>query len=647
MNKLWGVWELGDKIGQGSFGEVYKAQKTELGKTFYSAIKHISLPKSQDEVEDIVHEGYATTTEDVMEYYKDTIDDLVKEIEIMYELRANKNIVDYQDHLIIEKTDGEIGFDIYIRMELLKSLDRYLESKQLKEKEVLKLGMDIATALDVCSKHDLLHRDIKPANIFIDDKGIFKLGDFGVARKLEKTTYGMSKKGTYNYMSPEIYKGDKANISSDIYSLGIVMYRLLNNNKAPFIDKDAKQVKASDAENALMKRMSGEELPDIEGVSPELMKVIKKASAFYQKNRYKEPKELLEDLKKIEQGESVDIDELDKTVSIYEDELDKTVSIYQDELEKTVSIYDTKGKKGVPESDDELRERIRKIVAEESQKIALKGETKYESIRTYYQQFDRKIAAISFIICFLLFIYSLIISSKSGLRNGLLVFPFDIVQSYLTKRVADVISITDFIVLVSFVISLFSRKSQKISSYGYLTNVGIYFLTFIYVLSKNCRVSPTFIIFPLFSVALYFINYKWTLGVKTIDVEEEQKALYEEKDKNLEIYYEKPYQTKKGKFITLGLFLVAIFSMLGMYYVPIKKQSNPINPSVKQVMINNDYIHIRKEASTKSDIMGMVYEGEIYTVLGEKNDFYLIETEYGVRGYIANRDDWIAVISGE
>ena len=645
MNKLWGVWELGEKIGQGSFGEVYKAQKTELGKTFYSAIKHISLPKTQDEIEDIVHEGYATTTEDIMEYYKDTIDDLVKEIEIMYELRANKNIVDYQDHLIIEKTGNETGFDIYIRMELLKSLDRYLESKQLKEKDVLKLGIDIATALDVCSKHNLLHRDIKPANIFIDDDGNYKLGDFGVARKLEKTTYGMSKKGTYNYMSPEIYKGDKATISSDIYSLGIVMYRLLNNNKAPFIDKDTKQVKASDAENALMKRMSGEELPDIEGVSTQLMQVIKKASAFYQKNRYKNPKELLEDLKKIEKGESVEIDDLDKTVSIYEDELDKTVSIYKDELEKTVSIYDTKGGKNSLESDDELRERIRKIVAEESQKMALKGETKYESIRTYYQQFNKKIVLLTFGICFLLFIYTLFIASKTSLRNGLLVFPFDIIQSYLTKRMIDIITITDGIVFISFIMSLFSKKGQKISSYGYLSNIFIFLCTFIYVLTKNCRVTPYFIIFVLFHIVLYFINYKWTLGVKTIDVEEEQKELYEEKDRQLEQYYEKPFQTKTVKIFSLVAFLIITFSMLGMYFVPIKKQSNPLNPHVKQVIINNDYIHIRSDATTRSSIVGMVYKDEVYTVLGEKNDFYLIKTEYGVKGYIANRDDWILVIS--
>ena len=172
MEKLWGVWELEDKIGQGSFGEVYKAHKKELKKDFYAAIKHISLPKNQEDIEEVIKEGNATNSEAVLDYYKDTIDDLVKEIEIMYELRANKNIVDYQDHLIIEKTNGEIGYDIYIRMELLKSLDSYLKNKQTNEEEVIKIGYDIAKALEVCNKHNLLHRDIKPANIFVDEDGV-------------------------------------------------------------------------------------------------------------------------------------------------------------------------------------------------------------------------------------------------------------------------------------------------------------------------------------------------------------------------------------------------------------------------------------------------------------------------------------------
>ena len=83
-------------------------------------------------------------------------------------------------------------------------------------------------------RYHVVHRDIKPENIFVSATGDFKLGDFGIARTIEKTTFGMSKKGTYPYMAPEIYQGKESDILVDMYSLGLVMYRMLNDNRLPF-----------------------------------------------------------------------------------------------------------------------------------------------------------------------------------------------------------------------------------------------------------------------------------------------------------------------------------------------------------------------------------------------------------------------------
>ena len=69
---------------------------------------------------------------------------------------------------------------------------------------------------------------MKPENIFVSRFGDFKLGDFGIAREQAHTMSNMSKKGTYSYMAPEIYKGEKYDSSIDIYSLGIVLYKLMN-----------------------------------------------------------------------------------------------------------------------------------------------------------------------------------------------------------------------------------------------------------------------------------------------------------------------------------------------------------------------------------------------------------------------------------
>ena len=66
--------------------------------------------------------------------------------------------------------------------------------------------------------------------------GEFKLGDFGIARELDRNVNGLSKKGTFSYMAPEMYRGEDYDQRVDIYSLGIVLYRLRNHNRLPFID---------------------------------------------------------------------------------------------------------------------------------------------------------------------------------------------------------------------------------------------------------------------------------------------------------------------------------------------------------------------------------------------------------------------------
>ena len=153
-------------------------------------------------------------------------------------------------------------------------------------KEIINLGVDICSALEVCEKRNIIHRDIKIDNIFVSENGDYKLGDFGIAKQLEATQGEMSKKGTLLYMAPEVFRGEKYDKTADIYSLGVVLYRLLNKNRAPFFPNYPNPIKFSDKEIANTKRLKGEEFPDIIGIGPELNEVLKKACAFNPKDRY-------------------------------------------------------------------------------------------------------------------------------------------------------------------------------------------------------------------------------------------------------------------------------------------------------------------------------------------------------------------------
>lgn len=282
-------------IGKGSYGTVYKCYRENNGEKEYSAVKVITIPQTGEE-----YYGYNTegmTIEQTKEYYRDIVDDFANEIKILESLKGNKNIVEIKNYEVIEKTE-EIGWEIFIEMELLTDFNTYASDKVFTEEEVLKLGTDLCNALYVCNDKNIIHRDIKPENIFVSDTGDFKLGDFGVSRQLEKTDASMSRKGTFNYMAPEVFYSKKYDSRADVYSLGLVMYKLLNNNRMPFLDAEKQIIKYSERQEAFDKRINGEKIPAIKGISDELNEVILKACEYKAEDRYNSADEFRKALEK-------------------------------------------------------------------------------------------------------------------------------------------------------------------------------------------------------------------------------------------------------------------------------------------------------------------------------------------------------------
>jgi|GEM_PF-6374500 len=292
---LWGVWEVESILGEGSFGKVYKAVREDFSGKYECAIKHISLPRNEAEVKQYLDEQLSNDISSAGDYYKQIAEDISKEIQIMHSLRGNTNIVAYEDHLIMPKADG-IGFDIFIRMETLTELSGRVRQSELTQADVIKMGIDICTALEVCATNNLIHRDIKSQNVFINKEGNYKLGDFGISRQLERTTSGLSKKGTYPYMAPEVFKGQEYGANVDIYSLGILMYRLLNGNRLPFLPLAPNVVKYDDNEKSLIRRMNGEEIPAPAFADGGLAKVVLKMCEFDRNKRYGSASEVKADL---------------------------------------------------------------------------------------------------------------------------------------------------------------------------------------------------------------------------------------------------------------------------------------------------------------------------------------------------------------
>ena len=291
----WKDWKIVHRLGGGGFGTVYEIERDFFGEEELAAMKVIRIPKEESDLDDDYNSGM--TEEEVREKYTYIQNYFSKEYQLMLEFKGHSNIVNCHDFSVVPNPDGP-GCALYIRMELLKPLKEVLKTETFSEARIVQLGIDICRALEICERRDVIHRDIKPDNIMMSDFGNFKLGDFGIARTMEKTM-SASMAGTDWYMAPEVAKKMKYGKSVDTYSLGLVLYWLLNDGRLPFVpEKD--RISAKDMQAAYRLRMQGKEIPEPKRGSRQLKAVVLKALSFEREKRYRSGKEMLEALLEIE-----------------------------------------------------------------------------------------------------------------------------------------------------------------------------------------------------------------------------------------------------------------------------------------------------------------------------------------------------------
>lgn len=233
------------------------------------AIKHIVIP-DYNEVEGL------SSAQEITEYYKPCVDKMKNEIVIMQSLNGNSNVVAYFDHKIRElKEQG--GREILIRMQYLTPLEDFIRLRGFRFSDVLRMGIDICSALTKCSEKNIIHRDIRETYILVDaNHTMFKLGNFDVSTILGAMTLGNTKTGTDAYAAPEMVRGEQYDYMIDMYSLGIVLYKLLNEQRIPFFRAGGTSL---DYYNAIRELNIGKEVPSLLKWGDETDKLLRKACA--------------------------------------------------------------------------------------------------------------------------------------------------------------------------------------------------------------------------------------------------------------------------------------------------------------------------------------------------------------------------------
>jgi serine/threonine protein kinase len=222
-----------ENIGNGSFGSVFKCINNIDSQTY--ALKIVKL--NANKFDKILREVKLMASFDhpnIIKYYCSWIDynniDLVEHSESDSE--SNNGSESSQPLIPFNYLDN---YYLFIQMELCsESLTYYLESKEFIYNDRLIIFHQIVKGLNYLHSKDVIHRDLKPSNILFDTHGNIKISDFGMSIKqslpnINTNSIGSDLFGTYLYSAPETLELNEYSKFSDIYSLGIILYELLNN----------------------------------------------------------------------------------------------------------------------------------------------------------------------------------------------------------------------------------------------------------------------------------------------------------------------------------------------------------------------------------------------------------------------------------
>ena len=280
--------ELVHTIQTSGSASVCLLRRAQDGKEY--VLKLISVPESQTQVDALILTGAAADEEAAKAYYEQVVEDYQNELSSLDALKDSTNVATYLGRQVCPKEEG-IGFEIYLLSEKWTTLVSYISENAMTHLRALNLGLDLCSALCDLRAHGLIHRNIKPENIYLNGLNGFMLGDLGTARIDQLKYCTMPDHMISEYTAPELSDIlGPFNTTVDIYSVGMVLYRILNGNHGPFEDEKTSPKAAN------KRRVSGEALPAPLYSDYELTEIILRACAFEPADRYQTPEEFMQDL---------------------------------------------------------------------------------------------------------------------------------------------------------------------------------------------------------------------------------------------------------------------------------------------------------------------------------------------------------------
>ncbi len=422
VSPLLDAMEVGDCFARRDGVACYWLRHPASGLVF--VLKHISVPASDEQLQALLLSGAYADESAANEYFSGVAQSLVEEAERSKQLLDCPYILPFLGAQKQPKENG-VGYDVFAVLPKRVSLQAYQSENAVSHLRGINLGIDICTALTALHEAGYVHANLKPENIFLSETGRFLLGDFGLISTQDLQYSVLPEQYKSHFTAPELREVlGGLNNTIDIYSLGMVLYRIYNGNHAPFEDE---KTSASEADRL---RHDGEALPAPIYADYELAQIIQTACAHDPKDRYQSPAQMRQVLEQYMQRNAVS-DQLIVPPLVTDEPLPPLTPEEEEAFRQAYAETEPDGQTGeapaaeTPEPAQEAPEKSEQTKAAPEKKEKKKKETKEKTKKHRDPEKEKrsrkrkKRAWIWFTVLMLLFVAALSLYEFTDLSHGL------------------------------------------------------------------------------------------------------------------------------------------------------------------------------------------------------------------------------------
>lgn len=281
---LWSDWYIGDLLERECCGAVHAVTRGEGNLPHSSVVKLCRFPS-----EPLYRKAASIFRNDsgkIARYFADTLEGIIYKLHLLSSMANHSSIVNYYDYKIGRPEEGP-GRLVIFRRDHIVPLARYIQDNPLTGDDVIRLGMELCEALSYHLKRGAVQGHLRMDNVFVSPEGAFKLGD-----TFEYDLLGGKAPALPLFAAPEVLLKENFDHTADIYTLGLIMYKLLNRGCLPFAPSPTGKLEPRESKRALARRGKKGPLPPPALAGEALGALILKACSGEPSRRFTTPLEM-------------------------------------------------------------------------------------------------------------------------------------------------------------------------------------------------------------------------------------------------------------------------------------------------------------------------------------------------------------------